>query len=79
MQLVQTFIVEPAKKASPLLPQHIALFDAKGKPIDLGATVEPATAEAPGTVKQAAHVDPDSGTVAEVVAALVAAGIMAAE
>lgn len=38
-----------------------------------------ATETTPGLVKQAAHVDEDTATVAGVVAALVAAGIMAAK
>ena len=36
-----------------------------------------ATASTPGLVKQAAHVDPTSGTVQDVVNALISAGIMA--
>lgn len=38
-----------------------------------------ATTTTPGLVKQAAHVDGTTGTVADIVNALVAAGIMAAK
>lgn len=38
-----------------------------------------ASPTAPGLVKQAAHVDGTTGTIADLVDALVAAGIMAAE
>ena len=79
MPLVQKFIVEPAEKASPLLPQHIALVDAKGKPITVGAADGEATAEEAGIVRQAAHVDGETATVAQLVSALVEAGIMAGE
>lgn len=34
--MVQKFIVEDARKASQLMPQHIALVDPKGKPVELG-------------------------------------------
>ncbi len=36
--MVQKYIVEDAKKASPLMPQHIALVDPKGKPVQLGGS-----------------------------------------
>lgn len=36
--MVQKFIVEDAEKASPLMPQHIALVDSKGKPVELGGS-----------------------------------------
>lgn len=42
-------------------------------------TASSATASTPGLVKQAAHVDKATGTIADLVDALVAAGIMAAE
>ena len=63
MPLVQKFIVEDIDKASPLLPQHIALANADGSAY---------------TGAVAAHVDPDTGTVKEVIQSLIAAGIMAA-
>lgn len=63
MPLVQKFIVEDVDKASPLLPQHIALVNADGSAY---------------TGAVAAHVDPDTGTVKEVIQSLIAAGIMAA-
>lgn len=63
MPLVQKFIVEDVDKASPLLPQHIALVNADGSAYT-GAVV--------------AHVDPDTGTVKEVIQSLIVAGIMAA-
>ncbi len=63
MPLVQKFIVEDIDKASSLLPQHIALVNADGSAY---------------TGAVAAHVDPDTGTVKEVIQSLIAAGIMAA-
>lgn len=42
-------------------------------------TAPHATPTAPGLVKQAAHVDETTGTISDVVNALVKAGIMAAE
>lgn len=63
MPLVQKFIVEDVDKASPLLPQHIALVNTDGSAY---------------TGAAAAHVDPDTGTVKEVIQSLIAAGIMAA-
>lgn len=36
--MVQKYIVEDAEKASPLMPQHIALVDPKGKPVQLGGS-----------------------------------------
>ena len=74
MQLVQKFIVEEAAKASPILPQRVALVGSDGKTPALTA----ATKTSPGMVKQAAKVA-DSATMADLVAALVAAGIMAAK
>lgn len=38
-----------------------------------------ATPTTPGLVKQASHVDGETGTIADIVSELVAAGIMAAE
>lgn len=64
MQLVQKFIVEDAEKASPLLPQRVALVDPDGQPL------------AAASFKQAANPGA-SPTVAKVVSALVEAGIMA--
>lgn len=54
-------------------PMRVALFGADGEPIGIGE----ATADTAGLVRQAAHVDGASGTVADVVSALVASGIMA--
>ncbi len=36
--MVQKYVVEDAKKASPLMPQHIALVDPKGRPVQLGGS-----------------------------------------
>lgn len=72
MQLVQKFIVEAPSKASPILPQRVALVEADGKTPVIGA----ATKTRPGMVKQAAKVD-DGASMADLVAVLVAAGIMA--
>lgn len=63
-QLVQKFIVEDAGKASSILPQHVALVSPDGEPL-----VVPKKVANPGT----------SPTVANVVQALVDAGIMEAE
>ena len=63
-QLVQTFIVEDADKASSILPQHVALVSPEGD-----ALVLPKKAANPGA----------SPTVAKVVQALVDAGIMEAQ
>lgn len=63
-QLVQKFIVEDAGKASSILPQHVALVSPEGEPL-----VVPKKVANPGA----------SQTVAEVVQALVDAGIMEAE
>lgn len=70
-QLVQKFIVEDAKKASPLMPQRIALVDPKGKPVQLGGEAPGnATAAKPGLVKQGAAVaDVKSADAAESAAA----------
>lgn len=63
-QLVQKFIVEDAGKASSILPQHVALVSPEGE-----ALVLPKKVANPGA----------SPTVAEVVQALVDAGIMEAQ
>lgn len=62
--LVQKFIVEDADKASNILPQHVALVSPDGKPL-----VVPKKVANPGA----------SPTVANVVQALIDAGIMEAE
>lgn len=50
----------------------INFVDEKGQPVIIGqGPAEPAP------IPKAAHVDPDTGTVAEVVNALIAAGLMA--
>lgn len=64
---VQKYIVEDAETASPLMPQHIALVDSKGKPVQLGSAAQ-ATVSMPGTVKKASAVaavqSPDSAAAA---------------
>lgn len=53
----------------------INFVDEEGRPVTFGqGTQDPAC-----TIPKAAHVDPVTGTVADLVAALVAAGLMAAE
>lgn len=61
--------------------KQIRFVEAKNDPLKHVAEVSAtsATPTTPGLVKQAAHVDGTTGTIAEVVTALVAAGIMAAE
>lgn len=63
-QLVQKFIVEDVGKASSIFPQHVALVSPDGKPL-----VVPKKVANPGA----------SPTVANVVQALIDAGIMEAE
>lgn len=60
--------------------EQVALVDDSGKVIQGGGSYElpAATTSTLGGVKQAAHVDGASGTVQNIVDALVAAGIMAA-
>lgn len=81
MPLVQKFIVEDVDKASPLLPQHIALVNADGTNFIAAATTTKA-----GVVKKAPAVAPAAEgadaaalttTVNAVIANLKAAGIMA--
>lgn len=60
--MVQKFIVEDASKASPIMPQHVALVDPEGNPLALGTKA----AKNPGA----------NPTVAKVVSALVEAGLM---
>lgn len=60
--MVQKFIVEDVKKASSLMPAHIALVNPDGTPY---------------TGPVAAHVDPSTGTAQQIIEALIAAGIMA--
>lgn len=66
---------------APLNPaQHvaeIAMFDGDGAPVKPFVQPGNATTAKPGLVKQAAHVDETTGTVADIVTALVTAGIMA--
>lgn len=61
--------------------KQIRFVEAKADPLKHVAEVSAASASptTPGLVKQAAHVDETTGTVAELVNALVAAGIMAAK
>lgn len=62
MHLVQKFVVEDVDKASSIMPAHIALVNPDGTPY---------------TGSVAAYVDPNTGTVQQVIEALIAAGIMA--
>lgn len=58
---------------------EVAMFDVAGAPVKPFTQPGNATSTTPGLVKQAAHVDGTTGTVSDVVTALIAAGIMAAE
>lgn len=58
---------------------EVAMFDVDGAPVKPFTQPGNATATTPGLVKQAAHVDGTTGTVADIVTALVAAGLMAAK
>lgn len=58
---------------------EVAMFDVAGAPVKPFTQPGNATATKPGLVKQAAHVDETTGTVSDIVTALVAAGLMAAE
>lgn len=58
---------------------EVAMFDVNGAPVKPFTQPGNATVTKPGLVKQAAHVDGATGTVTEIVTALVDAGIMAAE
>lgn len=61
--------------------KQIRFVEAQADPLKHVAevTAASATPTTPGLVKQAAHVDGETGTVADVVDALVAAGLMAAK
>lgn len=61
--------------------KQIRFVEAQANPLKHVAEVSAVSASptTPGLVKQAAHVDEASGTVADLVDALVAAGIMAAK
>lgn len=61
--------------------KQIRFVDAQADPMKHVAEVSaaPASPTTPGLVKQAAHVDGTTGTISDLVAALVTAGIMAAE
>lgn len=61
--------------------KQIRFVEAQADPLKHVAEVSaaPATQTTPGLVKQAAHVDGTVGTITQLVDALVAAGIMAAE
>ena len=77
MQLVQKMVVEDASKASPIMPQRVALVNPDGTPwAPAAASLPTATAETPGTVKMAANPGANP-TMAKIVSALVDAGIMA--
>ena len=56
---------------------EVAMFDGNGTPVKPFTQPGSATPTKSGLVKQAAHVDGTTGTVEDIVAALVAAGIMA--
>lgn len=61
--------------------KQIRFVEAQADPLKHVAEVSAASASptTPGLVKQAAHVDGTAGTIADLVDALVAAGIMAAK
>lgn len=61
--------------------KQIRFVEAQADPLKHVAEVSaaPASPTTPGLVKQAAHVDGTTGTIADLVDALVAAGIMAAK
>lgn len=61
--------------------KQIRFVEAKADPSKHVAEISaaPASPTVPGLVKQAAYVDPATGTVADIVNALVKAGIMAAK
>lgn len=61
--------------------KQIRFVEAQPDPLKHVAEIAAATASptTPGLVKQAAHVDSTTGTVADIVEALVTAGIMAAK
>lgn len=59
--------------------QPVAFGQGAQGPAGLNAKVNNATPDTPGLVKQAAHVSSVDGTVKDLVAALVTAGIMAAD
>lgn len=61
--------------------KQIRFVNAQADPLKHTAEIAaiPASPTTPGLVKQAAHVNEDTGTVADLVDALVAAGIMAAK
>lgn len=56
---------------------EVAMFDVDGAPVKPFTQPGTATPTKPGLVKQAAHVDGATGSVAEIVTALIAAGLMA--
>lgn len=61
--------------------KQIRFVEAQADPLKHTAEIAaaPASPTTPGLVKQAAHVDGADGTIAQLVDALVAAGIMAAK
>lgn len=56
---------------------EVAMFDVDGAPVKPFKQPGNATTTNPGLVKQAAHVDGTTGTVSDIVTALVDAGLMA--
>lgn len=65
--MVQKYVVEDAKKASPLMPQHIALVDPKGRPVQLGGSAPAADSITTAMLKDG-----------QVTAAKLAAGVLPA-
>lgn len=66
MALVQKLIVEQPEEASPIMPQHVAFFTPDGEPLAIGAEADERVAKNPGA----------KATAADIVAALVEAGLM---
>lgn len=58
---------------------EVAMFDVNGNPVKPFTQPGNATTTKPGLVKQAAHVDGGTGTVSDIITALVAAGLMASD
>lgn len=58
---------------------EVAMFDVDGAPVKPFVQPGNATPTTPGLVKQAAHVDGTTGTVSDIVTALITAGIMASD
>lgn len=76
MEVKQVRLVEKPLDPSQHIA-HVAMYNIGGANIRPFDPPENATPSKPGLVKQAAHVDGATGTVADLVTALVNAGIMA--